>query len=67
MAHGLGLSVVAEGVETEAQARFLARHDCDEIQGFWVAEPLDAMACMAFIHNGRPAAARRLAQAPSAP
>jgi len=51
MAHGLGLVVVAEGVETEAQARFLAQHRCDEIQGYWVSRPLDAMSCMAFIHN----------------
>jgi diguanylate cyclase (GGDEF)-like protein/PAS domain S-box-containing protein len=51
MAHGLGLLVVAEGVESEAQARFLAQHRCDEIQGFWVSPPLDAMTCMAFIHN----------------
>lgn len=51
MAHGLGLRVVAEGVEHEAQARFLAQHRCDEIQGFWVAPPLDAVACMAFVRN----------------
>ena len=51
MAHGLGLVVVAEGVETEAQARFLAQHRCDEIRGYWVSRPLDAMSCMAFIHN----------------
>lgn len=60
MAHGLGLNVVAEGVENEVQAEFLAQHRCDEIQGFWVARPLDAVACMAFIRNrdqGRPAAA----------
>ena len=51
MAHGLGLNVVAEGVENEVQAAFLAQHRCDEIQGFWVARPLDAVACLAFIRN----------------
>src|SRR5690606_13319488 len=51
MAHGLGLRVVAEGVENAVQAEFLARHRCDEIQGFWVARPLDAVACMAFIRT----------------
>jgi len=56
MAHGLGLVVVAEGVENEGQARFLAQHRCDEIQGYWVSHPLDAMACMAFIHNRHHAA-----------
>jgi diguanylate cyclase (GGDEF)-like protein len=42
LAHNLGLQVVAEGVETEAQARFLAAHRCDFLQGFFFALPLDA-------------------------
>ncbi|HQR47147.1 MAG TPA: GGDEF domain-containing phosphodiesterase, partial [Thermoanaerobaculia bacterium] len=42
MAHGLGLRVVAEGVETEGQREFLKRHGCDEIQGFLVSRPLTA-------------------------
>ena len=41
LAHNLGLQVVAEGVETEAQARFLAAHHCDFLQGFFFALPLD--------------------------
>ena len=39
MAHGLRLSVVAEGVETEEQLHFLREHDCDELQGFLFARP----------------------------
>ena len=54
MAHSLGLNVIAEGVESEAQVRFLSRHGCDEIQGFWVAHPMDAHACLAFIRNWQP-------------
>ncbi len=34
MAHRLRISVVAEGVETEAQLEFLRRYGCDEVQGF---------------------------------
>ena len=60
MAHSLGLNVIAEGVETEAQVRFLSQHGCDEIQGFWVAEPMDAHACLAFIRNWQPRRTPRL-------
>lgn len=42
MAHGLRLRVVAEGVETEAQAELLRRQGCDEIQGYHVSRPLPA-------------------------
>jgi diguanylate cyclase (GGDEF)-like protein/PAS domain S-box-containing protein len=57
MARSLGLNVVAEGVETQAQMEFLREHHCDEIQGFWLSPPLDAHRCLAFIRNWTPAAA----------
>ena len=38
MAHGLGLQVIAEGVETEQQRRYLAASGCDRIQGFLLAQ-----------------------------
>jgi diguanylate cyclase (GGDEF)-like protein len=42
MAHNLGLRVVAEGVETEAQAAFLLKEHCEEAQGYLYAKPLPA-------------------------
>jgi diguanylate cyclase (GGDEF)-like protein len=34
LGHALDLKVIAEGVETDAQLRFLRRHGCDQVQGF---------------------------------
>ncbi|MFP7722289.1 EAL domain-containing protein [Lysobacter sp. A3-1-A15] len=51
MAHSLGLNVVAEGVEGEAQMQFLREHGCDEVQGYWLSHPLDAQACLAFLRT----------------
>jgi diguanylate cyclase (GGDEF)-like protein/PAS domain S-box-containing protein len=42
MAHNLRLDIIAEGVETEAQARFLLEERCEEAQGFLYAKPLSA-------------------------
>jgi EAL domain-containing protein (putative c-di-GMP-specific phosphodiesterase class I) len=40
MARGLGIQVVGEGVETEAQAEFLREHDADIGQGYLFSRPL---------------------------
>lgn len=42
MAHQLGMRVVAEGVETEAQLAFLREQGCDEYQGYYFSRPLPA-------------------------
>jgi len=42
MAHVLDLKVIAEGVETEAQMRFLRDQHCDSIQGFLISRGLPA-------------------------
>ena len=39
LGRGLNLPVVAEGVETEEQLRFLASENCNEIQGYFVGRP----------------------------
>jgi EAL domain-containing protein (putative c-di-GMP-specific phosphodiesterase class I) len=44
MAHCLGLAVVAEGVETQAQRDFLAGRGCDEAQGYLFSKPISAEA-----------------------
>ena len=42
LAHGLNLSVVAEGVETTEQLEHLADLDCDRVQGYLFSKPVDA-------------------------
>ena len=40
MAHGLGMGVVAEGIEKQEQLDFLRDRDCDEYQGFLASKPV---------------------------
>jgi diguanylate cyclase (GGDEF)-like protein/PAS domain S-box-containing protein len=42
MSHGLNIRVVAEGVETDEQLRFLVRRKCDEAQGNFISRPVPA-------------------------
>ena len=43
MAHSLELKVVAEGVEEQQQLDFLKSQGCDEIQGFLISRPIEAI------------------------
>ena len=49
LAHNLGMGVIAEGVETRAQLAFLAENDCDEIQGYLLAKPVDERGLTQFL------------------
>lgn len=42
MTHNLGLQVIAEGVETAAQFRFLQENGCDYMQGYYLGKPRPA-------------------------
>jgi len=42
LAHSMDLHVIAEGVETEAQREYLARHGCDQFQGYYFDRPMPA-------------------------
>jgi len=43
MAHALGISVAAEGIETAAQLAILQELDCNEAQGYFIASPVAAV------------------------
>jgi EAL domain-containing protein (putative c-di-GMP-specific phosphodiesterase class I) len=49
MAEALNIAVVAEGVETQAQADFLAANGCAILQGYLFARPMDAAALAGFL------------------
>jgi diguanylate cyclase (GGDEF)-like protein/PAS domain S-box-containing protein len=53
LANGLGLRTVAEGVETTAQADFLAKLGCDTLQGFLFARPMTPDAFLLFAEAPR--------------
>jgi EAL domain-containing protein (putative c-di-GMP-specific phosphodiesterase class I) len=54
LAHQLGLEVIAEGVETEAQLKFLISIGCEKIQGYLLSKPLPADQAKDFILNHTP-------------
>jgi diguanylate cyclase len=56
MAHQLGLSIVAEGVETQGQLRFLHQLGCRSMQGYLYSPPLKAADLLRFAQTPVPAA-----------
>ncbi|WP_085298781.1 bifunctional diguanylate cyclase/phosphodiesterase [Cognaticolwellia mytili] len=51
MVKKLGLTVIAEGVETQAQLRSLTEHDCDLIQGYYFSKPIPEIELFDFINR----------------
>ncbi|MBO9598683.1 MAG: EAL domain-containing protein [Cohnella sp.] len=51
MSHGLGLSVTAEGVETEAQLTRLQQLGCDRIQGYYTGRPMPSEQFIAYFQS----------------
>ena len=54
LAHSLNLTVIAEGVETEAQAQFLADRCCDTTQGYLYSKPVPASEIKSFLKTKLP-------------
>lgn len=49
----LGLTIVAEGVETASQADWLIAHGCDQMQGFYFSRPLPVSAATEFLYDDK--------------
>jgi diguanylate cyclase (GGDEF)-like protein/PAS domain S-box-containing protein len=54
LAHSLKLEVVAEGVESEEQAKFLRLLRCDQMQGYLISKPLPFEEMLTYLRRSRP-------------
>ncbi len=53
LAHNLKMTVIAEGVETEAQMHYLRRQHCDAMQGYFFSRPVHAQEFAHLLAEGR--------------
>ena len=51
LAHSLNMKVIAEGVETEEQSKFLRLLKCDEVQGYFLSKPLPSCELADFLRK----------------
>jgi EAL domain-containing protein (putative c-di-GMP-specific phosphodiesterase class I) len=51
MSHSLGVKVICEGIEEEAQLRFIQDHHCDEVQGNLISLPLQRKEATHLLNN----------------
>lgn len=51
IAHKLGHSVIAEGVEYEKQLQLLKQYNCDKVQGYFISRPIDEEDALAFLRK----------------
>jgi EAL domain-containing protein (putative c-di-GMP-specific phosphodiesterase class I) len=56
LGHGLGFTVVAEGVETAEQLAYLRTAGCDRVQGYYFAKPMPAAGFETWLRDGKFAA-----------
>ena len=54
LAHDMKFEVIAEGVETEEQLRFLNERGCHAVQGYFVSKPLPAKSFMEWLAVNNP-------------
>ncbi len=54
LGRGLGMSIVAEGIETEFEAEMMTQFGCTELQGFFFARPLPAEGMVEFLKSFKP-------------
>ena len=54
IARNLGMKVIAEGIETEEEARIVRELSCEECQGYWFSKPMPLDDAMRFVREWNP-------------